>query len=60
MTTSWLSNEDNGNVLADLKVWKYETAKSAGNDADSGIRKLKIDSKTASKRLDREIPSEFV
>jgi len=59
VTTSWLSNEDNGNVLADLKVWKYETAKSAGNDADSGIRKLKIDSKTASKRLDREIPSEY-
>lgn len=34
VTTSWLSNEDNGNVLANLKVWKYETAKGVKEDID--------------------------
>lgn len=59
VTTSWLSNEDNGNVLANLKVWKYETAKSSTKDDNnnSEIRKIKIENKVASKSLGREITS---
>ncbi|OGE81945.1 MAG: hypothetical protein A2Y39_04030 [Candidatus Delongbacteria bacterium GWF2_40_14] len=41
VTSSWLSNEDNGNNLAALKVWKYEPVKSTDGDADiSEFRKL--------------------
>jgi len=41
VTSSWLSNEDNGNNLTALKVWKYEPVKSTDGDTDiSEFRKL--------------------
>lgn len=58
VTTSWLSNEDNGNILANLKVWKYETSKSSTEDDDntnSAIRKVSLKDRTSLKSLDREI-----
>ncbi|HXK49203.1 MAG TPA: GLUG motif-containing protein [Clostridiales bacterium] len=59
VTTSWLSNEDNGNVLANLKVWKYETAKSSGSeDVIPGVRNVKLADKQSAKSFEREIVSE--
>ncbi|MBN2790614.1 MAG: hypothetical protein JXR69_10535 [Candidatus Delongbacteria bacterium] len=57
VTSSWLSNEDNGNTLADLKVWKYEPAKSddSYNDVVSQKRILKNSSSKTATRSDREI-----
>lgn len=41
VTSSWLSNEDNGNNLTALKVWKYEPVKSPDEDTEiSDLRKL--------------------
>jgi hypothetical protein len=39
VTSNWLSNEDNGNNLTALKVWKYEPVK--GTDGDTDISDLK-------------------
>lgn len=48
VTTSWLSGEDNGNVLSNLKVWKYDTSKSTESDqTETGTMKLKSIAKTA-------------
>ncbi|MDA3886758.1 MAG: hypothetical protein PF638_14295 [Candidatus Delongbacteria bacterium] len=56
VTTSWLSNEDNGNVLGSLKAWKYEAAKSTPktptSDENISIRK-KISLKTSSSKDSR-------
>ena len=46
VTTSWLSGEDNGNVLANLKVWKYEPSKKSDtNSPETGILKFKTEKK---------------
>ncbi|MCK5760050.1 MAG: hypothetical protein KAH33_02070, partial [Candidatus Delongbacteria bacterium] len=40
VTAQWLSNEDNGNVMGDLKVWKYEASKGdTKSDKDIVIKK---------------------
>ncbi|MBN2858133.1 MAG: hypothetical protein JXN63_07005 [Candidatus Delongbacteria bacterium] len=48
VTTSWLSGEDNGNVLSNLKVWKYDQSKVSGSEeTEPGIMKKKSTAKTA-------------
>ncbi len=63
VTSYWPSNEDNGNVLANLKVWKYDPSKGTDETDDDivpGDRILKrIDLKSSSMKtagnLEREI-----
>ncbi|NOR45922.1 MAG: hypothetical protein GQ534_10085 [Candidatus Delongbacteria bacterium] len=58
VTTSWLSNEDNGNVLGDLKAWKYEASKSNTSFDEDIVLKKKISLKSTAKsgiRSEREI-----
>jgi hypothetical protein len=44
VTSYWFSNEDNGNNLSSLKVWKYEPSKSSGEIRDiREIKKIKFD-----------------
>ncbi|MCK4981233.1 MAG: hypothetical protein KAS62_12610, partial [Candidatus Delongbacteria bacterium] len=44
VTVDWLSNEDNGNVLGNLKAWKYEPTKSNSSfDEDvSRVKKISL------------------
>lgn len=67
VTSNWLSNEDNANVLASLKVWKYEPVKGSDGDSENNdLRKLVIknDNISSSKSkgiegTDNTIHSEF-
>jgi hypothetical protein len=64
VTASWLSNEDNGNVLANLKAWKYVAAKD-GIDENDNLESEKVrrfiekKDKLLAKSNDRETADNF-
>ncbi|MDY0016494.1 MAG: GLUG motif-containing protein [Candidatus Delongbacteria bacterium] len=64
VTASWLSGEDNGNVLANLKAWKYVAAKDGTEKEDNfknNIVKslIKKNDKLLAKSNDREKADDF-
>lgn len=64
VTASWLSGEDNGNVLANLKAWKYVAAKDGTEKEDNfknNIVKslIKKNDKFLAKSNDREEADDF-
>ncbi len=57
VTIDWLSNEDNGNVLGDLKAWKYEPTKGNSSFDEDIVIKKKMSMKSTAKagiRSERE------
>jgi hypothetical protein len=65
VTASWLSNEDNGNVLANLKAWKYVAAKGGIEDDESGeddvVRRLiEKKDKLLAKSTDRNMAENII
>jgi hypothetical protein len=65
VTASWLSNEDNGNVLANLKTWKYVAAKGGIEDDESGeddvVRRLiEKKDKLLAKSTDRNMAENII
>ncbi|MFA7123336.1 MAG: GLUG motif-containing protein, partial [Candidatus Delongbacteria bacterium] len=64
VTASWFSGEDNGNVLANLKAWKYVAAK-VGTEKEDNFKNnivkslIKKNDKLLAKSNDRERADDF-